>query len=1618
MIEAAPRMRTGLWIRRWVVSGLLGWIAFLVGLPGLALDPVWVAKWPDGPRLGTIRSAFVAPNFRNTGRNYALIAAGVSGVHLRDVTNPAEEQTLAVIDTPGSAEAVVATAELAVIADGIGGVMVVNITQPAAPRLVGSVEFQGNTADVALFGNHALVVNRSGSLHVIQVSPRNAPVLVGTLPTRGEMGTVRVADQRAYLAGVEGLQVIDLRDPARPRELAFFPTRFPVNDLAVSRLSSAQVFAYLVDGAAGVSVVDVTAVSAVKPARLLGQATVDGPAWGIALAASGNLVWVANGVGGLRCVDVSDPAKPRLLDPSLPTGGDARRVTVTGTTLYVTDRKAGLRIVDGSEPDLLGAAFLLGTVRLSGRALGVAATDSWLCLADGVEGLRLFDIRQPRFLINRGHVPPEAGASTMAVAVGNRRLAAAEVADTWAGVRIFDRPAGDGGQSGLVRRGFFRADDRSYRISGVAMTGDWVLAAAGPAGLVVVDAAEADRPVFQRRVPLDGSAVSVAVEGGHAYVATLGQGLQVVDVRNPGEARWVGGTGVPAAGWRAVGVAVRGDRAFLAAENRGLQVVDISDPTRPRILGNGVETSGVAVDVAVRGELGFIADGEAGLSVLNLATPAAPRFQGRFDTEGEARALVVANEHLFVADDSRLLAFAVPGLTPASNSPPSFVISSDSLSVEEDVGLVVVPEWLRDVRPGGFVSEQWQSVTAEISAVEGNALFAESPGLDAQGTLRFRVLPEAFGTARLILRVRDDGGTLFGGRDVTAQEFLIRIRPINDPPTLDPQSELAWRLEGGDLVALVTGIRAGPDNEQIVQRVTLRAKSKRPDLLPDPVVEYPGGNEARLRFPGRTQGVGAAEVGLWLELVDDGGTADGGRDRTEAERILQIQPPSGPPRLTVIEPADGAILPPGTTSVMVRVRTEDEAGPLRLLAFSPSQGLPRWVQPQATEVFWEWELPTPGLHFLGLQGFDQEGLPANGVALGVVVSTPPALRSSAASLDFLEDSTAASITLTAQAGIPGPPKPMVPVVRSSDPTLIADSGIRLESRGGGWLLWLSPVSNAVGTLTLQAVVTGGAGLTATNQIQVRILPLDDPPLVALEEPAEGAVFSGGAPIRWVAAASDVDGPLGSVDFYVDDRLIGSVVEPPYAGLWANPGAGRHLLTAVARGVAADSLSVTSAPVRIEVILSTNRAPTVAGEGGVTVYRDASSAPVLLVIDDDRTPLGELGVRVESMTPELLPGTNLVLGGEGGLRTLVITPAGGRIGAGEVRVTVTDAEGLSGSLTFPVTVLPVNALPGGEGCFADTVPEGYGTFNVLKLGRYRQELTSGDRPVSEGATTAIELRAPPRYTILNSAVSGPSGFRVSLDRRDDGLFTWSEAGEEEPVTGRLPFGSWNTTYRLSLVPGESFTGFFPFVVVSNVPPVPEILDSAAARSVSADVPFTLSWVPWTGAGTNDRVVLNVMGPSGEAIFTAASDCSGQTLLGRRAGSIEIPAGRLKPGSAYTGFLTFGATQLAVNDRSPLLMLRAYHTRTTRFRLETLPEGRAAPAVFVSTRWLGGRLVVALRGSPGVSYRLQSSMDLVAWEGVEERVVPPGGTVEVLLPAGPEPRAFRFYRAVAGSVRALP
>ncbi|MBE7502569.1 MAG: peptidoglycan DD-metalloendopeptidase family protein [Verrucomicrobiales bacterium] len=147
--------------------------------------------------------------------------------------------------------------------------------------------------------------------------------------------------------------------------------------------------------------------------------------------------------------------------------------------------------------------------------------------------------------------------------------------------------------------------------------------------------------------PANGQpAVAVAVVGQYAYVADGGAGLQVIDVSNPANPRWVGGCDTF---WGAQGVAVAGQHAYVADGPSGLEVMDVSNPARPVRVGR-THTPGYAYGVAVVGSYAYVADGKAGLQVIDISDPTNPVLVGGYDTPGSAEALAVAEHYAYVAD--------------------------------------------------------------------------------------------------------------------------------------------------------------------------------------------------------------------------------------------------------------------------------------------------------------------------------------------------------------------------------------------------------------------------------------------------------------------------------------------------------------------------------------------------------------------------------------------------------------------------------------------------------------------------------------------------------------------------------------------------------------------------------------------------------------------------------------------------------------------------------------------------------------------------------------------------------------------------------------------------------
>jgi hypothetical protein len=136
----------------------------------------------------------------------------------------------------------------------------------------------------------------------------------------------------------------------------------------------------------GLRVVDVS-----DPANPTELGFYDAPGHAYGVYVSGSTAYVAHYDGGLRVVDVSDPANPTEVG-YYDTPGNAEGVYVSGSTAYLAGAYRGLRVVDVSDP---ANPAEVGYYDTPGNAEGVYVSGSTAYVADYDGGLRVVDVSDP-----------------------------------------------------------------------------------------------------------------------------------------------------------------------------------------------------------------------------------------------------------------------------------------------------------------------------------------------------------------------------------------------------------------------------------------------------------------------------------------------------------------------------------------------------------------------------------------------------------------------------------------------------------------------------------------------------------------------------------------------------------------------------------------------------------------------------------------------------------------------------------------------------------------------------------------------------------------------------------------------------------------------------------------------------------------------------------------------------------------------------------------------------------------------------------------------------------------------------------------------------------------------
>jgi hypothetical protein len=347
-----------------------------------------------------------------------------------------------------------------------------------------------------------------------------------------------------------------------------------------------------------------------------------------------------------------------------------------------------------------------------------------------------------------------------------------------------------------------------------------------------------------------------------------------------------------------------------------------------------------------------------------------------------------------------------------------------------------------------------------------------------------------------------------------------------------------------------------------------------------------------------------------------------------------------PPTVSLTSPSAGATFT-APASVAIAATAADSDGTVSRVDFY--QGTTLLGSDTTSPYGYTWSNVAAGSYSITAVARDDDGATRTSTAVSVTVNSASnqaptvSLTSPSAGASF---TAGANITLSATAGDSDGTVARVEFYHGT--TLVGSDTTNAYS-----VVWTGATAGTY-TLTARAVDDDGATRTSSAvSITVTSAP-NQLPTVSVTSPIAGQSFTAPASITMTAAASDSDGTISGVDFYVGSQLIASDTSSPYSASWTNVAAGSYSLTARARDNSggtrtstAVAVTVTAAapqPTTVVFTASTDHATNVTSYT-VAIYRAAdpvTGSPVATRDIGKPAPVsGDISVNI-STTVDPLP----------------------------------------------------------------------------------------------------------------------------------------------------------------------------------------------------------------------------------------------------------------------------------------------------------------------------------------------------------------------------------------------
>jgi len=265
---------------------------------------------------------------------YLCMTGWPGGLRLYDMSNPAEPECVASIDTTLWTRHATISGNYAYVATLYDGLRIIDLSNPLQPVEVAACDSGGDTRDVAVTGCHAVTMKYSGNdayLNIWNIANPAHPVFEGTIPTQ-LIGSARVASSGNLVCTTNAdpyysVMVVDISNPSAPMEVSSFGLGG-----GVSRMEIMGSTAY--GAGIGVRTVDIS------DPYCLSELTHTYPICGAGLdvAVRGNYAYLVEhqsgmGTDGMVVFEISNPAEPESLGCVLQEG--VQRIVIAGDYAYV-----------------------------------------------------------------------------------------------------------------------------------------------------------------------------------------------------------------------------------------------------------------------------------------------------------------------------------------------------------------------------------------------------------------------------------------------------------------------------------------------------------------------------------------------------------------------------------------------------------------------------------------------------------------------------------------------------------------------------------------------------------------------------------------------------------------------------------------------------------------------------------------------------------------------------------------------------------------------------------------------------------------------------------------------------------------------------------------------------------------------------------------------------------------------------------------------------------------------------------------------------------------------------------------------------------------------------------